>query len=94
MRRTYPKIGGTGAEKTAPTASAEAVGTIKDAYDGIVVQSLSTNTASVYIGDSTVTTGTGLELEPGDGVNLPVQDSAQIYCISGTAGQKLRVMAI
>lgn len=94
MRRTYPRFRGLAAEKTVPTASAETIGTVTDAYDSIIVQSLSTNTASVYIGDSSVTTGTGLELEPGDALLVPIQDMAQVFCISGTASQKLRALAV
>lgn len=94
MRRTYPKFAGAAATKTVPTGTAETIGTVTDAYEGILVQSLSTNTVSVYIGNSAVTVATGIELEPGDDVFLAIQNMSEIYCISGSASQALRVIAL
>lgn len=80
--------------KTVPTGTAEAVVSTSPANlatQGVMLQSLSTNTVSVYIGNSGVTTSTGTELQPGEEIVLPVADPATVYCISGSASQNLRV---
>lgn len=54
----------------------------------------SSNTASVFIGDSTVTTSTGLEIEPGKGITLPIQDEGAVYGIVASGTQNLRVLKL
>lgn len=56
---------------------------------GIIIQALSTNTVSIYIGPSGVTTSTGFELQPGQATSIAVNNTNVIYAISGTAGQGL-----
>lgn len=80
--------------KTVPTGSAEAIVSSTPANfasQGVLIQSLSTNTVSVYVGDSAVTTSTGIELQPGEELTLQVANPATIYCIAGSASQVLRV---
>ncbi len=45
------------------------------------------NSAWLYIGDSTVTTTTGFPLKPGAKMGILIADSADVYAVSGTAGQ-------
>jgi hypothetical protein len=54
--------------------------------DGVVVEALSSNTSSVYVGDSSVTASNGLELPPGSSVSLPVGNTNLLY-INGASGQ-------
>jgi hypothetical protein len=56
--------------------------------NGILVQGLSTNAASVYIGPSGVTTSTGYELQAGQAVPFTVSNANLLYGIStnGTDG--------
>jgi hypothetical protein len=61
---------------------------------GVMVQAPSSNTASVFVGDSAVTTSTGLEIEPGRGVTLPIQDESNIYGIVASGTQNLRVLKL
>lgn len=52
---------------------------------GIVVQGLKGNIGVVEVGPSTVGTGTGFELQPGQSVTLPLDDASHLY-VTGTAG--------
>ncbi len=61
---------------------------------GVWVEALSTNTVSVYVGPSGVTTGTGLELQPGDREFFPVDNANRLYAITGTTTQNLRLLAL
>lgn len=87
---------------TVPTGSATAVApalptnmngaTVGQAWQAVIVQSIGANTAKVYVGGAGVTVTTGLELNPGDSVSLPVGDPSTIFAISGTSGQILHVV--
>lgn len=57
--------------------------------NGVIVQALSTNTVSIYIGGSGVTTSTGFELQPGQATSIAVNNTNLIYAISGSAAQGL-----
>lgn len=50
---------------------------------GIVVKALSTNTKSVYVGASGVTSSNGFELAAKDSITLPIDDPSRIYIIGG-----------
>ena len=54
--------------------------------DGVVIEALSSNTSSVYLGDASVTTANGLELPPGSAMSLPLSNTNLIY-INGASGQ-------
>lgn len=56
---------------------------------GVIVQALSTNTASIFIGTTGVTTSTGFELQPGQATSVAVSNTNVIYAISGSASQGL-----
>jgi len=51
---------------------------------GVNVQALSTNTNSVYVGDSSVTTSNGFELQPGQATSVAIGNTNALY-INGTA---------
>lgn len=53
---------------------------------GVVLEALSTNAVSVFVGGSGVTTGTGIELPAGAAVSIPVSNTNKIYviCASGS----------
>lgn len=57
--------------------------------EGVIVRALSTNSVSIYIGPSGVTTSTGHELLPGESTSVAVSNTNAIYAISGTASQGL-----
>lgn len=78
---------------TVPTGTATAIGS-GSAITGVLVQSLATNSANIYIGGVGVTTSTGLELIPGATLSLSVNNIAIIYAVSGTANQVLRIMRV
>ncbi len=53
---------------------------------GVVLEALSTNTVSIFVGTTGVTTGTGYELQPGAAVGIAVGNTNEIYirCASST----------
>jgi len=59
------------------------------AFHGIAVKALTSNTDTVFVGIGSITTGTGLELNPGEGVTFEYNSLANIYGISDTAAQKV-----
>jgi len=79
--------------KTVPTGTAETVGS-SQAIHSITIKSLSTNTVAVYIGTTGVTTANGFELLPGESISLDIDNVADCYCISGSAAQVIRWIAI
>jgi hypothetical protein len=48
---------------------------------GVILESLSTNTVSIFIGASGVTTSTGIELLPGASTSVAVNNTNLIYVI-------------
>lgn len=57
--------------------------------NGVIVQALSTNTVSIFVGVSGVTTSTGFELQPGQATSVAVTNTSSIFAISGSAAQGL-----
>ena len=51
---------------------------------GVTLEALSTNTVSVFVGNSTVTTSNGLELPAGASVTIPANNLSLVYvvCVS------------
>ncbi len=76
--------------------NSHAFGTSAVAKYGIMVSCPIANTKPVYIGLATgVTTGTGIELQPGDREMLwGVLNSNLVFAITGTATQHVRALAI
>jgi hypothetical protein len=56
----------------------------------VVLTCPTTNAASVYVGDSGVTTDTGLEIEPGAGAMIAVDNVSKLYFISSAADQIIK----
>lgn len=73
---------------TSGTAEALNGGTSQTVPDGmaVAVKALDGNSGAVYVGDSSVGTGTGFELQPGEGVSLNVTDVANVYADVATGG--------
>jgi hypothetical protein len=83
------------AAKTVPTGTAEAVVSATPtilATQGVVIQALSTNSVSVYVGPSGVTTSNGIELQAGRDITIPCRDPYDIFVISGSASQAVRIL--
>ena len=49
--------------------------------NGVVIQSLTTNTGTVYVGGPNVTTSTGYPLVPGQAISYAAANSANIYIV-------------
>jgi hypothetical protein len=78
---TWPStinVGQTTAASTATQLTASSI----PMTNGILVQGLSTNKASVFVGGSGVTTTTGFELQAGQAVPLAPANANLIYVIS------------
>ena len=52
---------------------------------GVIIFAPSANTASIFLGDSAVTVGTGFPLPPGANIELPIEELQDIYAISAAA---------
>lgn len=61
---------------------------------GVWVSAPLANTAAVYVGDSTVTTASGIELQPGDREFFPVANANLLYLRTGTTTQSVRTLAV
>lgn len=57
--------------------------------NGILVQALSTNTASVFIGGSGVTTSTGFELQAGQAVPFTCNNITNLYVVGSNTTDKV-----
>ncbi|MBZ5529729.1 MAG: hypothetical protein LAN71_17770 [Acidobacteriia bacterium] len=79
--------------KTVPTGTAEAIAG-SQVIHSVTVKALSTNTVAVYIGGTGVTTTTGFELLAGESISLDISNLATVFCISGSASQIIRFIAI
>jgi hypothetical protein len=72
------------AGQTAVTATAAALGS--NSTKQVCIEALSTNSISVFIGGSGVTTSTGFELKAGAGKCMPLTNTNQIYVVASTTG--------
>lgn len=57
--------------------------------NGVIVQALSTNTTSIYIGTSSVSSSNGFELQPGQATSVAVSDTDAVWIVSSTNGDKV-----
>lgn len=55
------------------------------AVSGVVVQALAGNAGNVVIGDSSVTTGNGFQLQPGQATGIAISNVNKLY-VNGTSG--------
>lgn len=77
-------LGNFTSEQQAVTASAANLG--GNASKSVCVKALIGNTINVYVGASGVTTSTGFELPPGQGLCVNVSNTNLIYVIASTTG--------
>jgi hypothetical protein len=68
------------------TGSAVAIATSQAFVNGVIVQALSTNAASVYVGPSGITTSTGFELQPGQATSMAVNNLNAVFVIASSSG--------
>lgn len=75
-------------QTTSATSATQLTASSIVSTNGILVQALSTNIASIFIGGSGVTTGTGFEIQPGQGVPFTASNMNLLYTIgaNGTDG--------
>jgi hypothetical protein len=70
-----------------------AVALATNAAKNICVKAISTNTASVFIGPTGITTATGMELAPGDAYCGPVSNTNLIFVIAVAGGSSVSWIA-
>jgi hypothetical protein len=88
------QISGNAAVRSAQQAVTNAaVALASGASKNICVKGLSTNTASVYIGPTGITTSTGMELAPGDAYCGPVSNTNLIFVIAVAGGSSVSWIA-
>lgn len=91
-----PSIAATLPQVTAGTTTGgtalSATGTTAKRY--VLVQAAYANTVSVWIGGAAVVVGSGIELAPGDGVPLDLNDPSLVHCVASTGGQKVGGLVI
>jgi hypothetical protein len=75
-------------QQTSNTAAVQLSSTSTVPTNGIIVEALSTNGASVFIGGSAVTTSTGFELQPGQSMPLTCNLNT-IYVIGNNSTDKV-----
>jgi hypothetical protein len=81
----------TTSQVTVNTGAGQQLAAASATRQSVTVRSLLTNTDRVYIGASSVTSGNGLPLEPGESVTID-HTSAAIYATALANGQALAVM--
>lgn len=82
---TGPNVGQTTSNTSAVQLQAGSIA----AKNGMLVQAISTNVASVYIGGSGVTTSTGFELQAGQAVPFTASNVNVLYVIGANATDKV-----
>lgn len=73
-----------GQKTVAVTNTAVAIAS-SQAVLGVIVQALSANVNSIYVGPSTVTTANGFELQPGQATSVAITNLSTVF-INGTSG--------
>ncbi len=81
------------------TTAVALVGTTVDATKGVQLRAADSNTATVFVGHSNLTTDTsdatdGFPLKAGEALFVPVNDASKIFAASTVASQKLFWFAI
>lgn len=64
------------------TATALATGALTQ---GVIFEGLSTNTVSIFVGGPSVTTSTGIELQPGAALSAAVADVSDLYIVCASS---------
>ena len=61
---------------------------------GVAVRALTSNTDTVWVGlDSSTSASTGIELNPGEGVTLKIDQLAKVFAYAATGTQKVSYVA-
>jgi len=76
-------------QTTSGTTAVQLTATSISMTNGILVQALSTNTASVFIGGTGVTTATGFELQPGQAVPFTAANITSLYVVGSNTSDKV-----
>jgi len=58
----------------------------------VVLKADDDNTGNIYVGNSDVTTSSGLRLSPGQSLSIDIDNLNKVYVIADTADQKLYVL--
>lgn len=82
--------------KSSIWTTAVAITTNWESATKVYIKAYPTNTANIYIGGSTVTTGTDatdwIILTPNDWIYLDIWDPSRLYAISTASSQKISVL--
>lgn len=76
-------------QQTSNTSAVQLTASSEALSNGVIVQALSTNTASVFIGGSGVTTATGFELQPGQATSVAISNLDLLYVIGSDNTDKV-----
>ncbi|HVB24113.1 MAG TPA: hypothetical protein VNG51_19400 [Ktedonobacteraceae bacterium] len=76
-------------QQTSNTTAVQLTATSKALSNGLIVQALAANTAKVYVGDSSVTTSTGFELQAGQACSIAASNQNLVYVIGSNNTDKL-----
>lgn len=76
-------------QQTSNTTAVQISSSSTPSTNGILVQGLSANTASVYVGGSGVTTATGFELQPGQAAPFTCSNITALYVIGSNSTDKV-----
>lgn len=76
-------------QQTSNTSAVQFTATSRSLTNGLIIQALSTNTASIFIGDKSVTTANGFELQPGQATSIAVNNQNLIYVVGSNATDKV-----
>ncbi len=76
-------------QTTSGTSAVQLSSTSIVPVNGILVQAISTNTASVFIGGSGVTTSTGFELQAGQAVPFTCNNITDLYVVGSNTTDKV-----
>jgi len=72
-------------QKTYTSGSAVAIATTDTLKNGLIIQALSTNTVSVFVGPSGVTTSTGFELQAGQATSIAIADPSTVFIVASAS---------
>jgi len=60
----------------------------------VTVKALRTNTGTIYVGDSSVSSSNGFEIDPGESVDIEIDDLATVYIDADTNGDGVSYIAV
>ena len=78
-----PTIIVNGQQTISITDTAVPLVSVSTSVAGVIIQALAANSGNVYVGDASVTTADGFELQPGQATSVAIDNLDKIY-INGT----------